>query len=451
MIVFKIEVEKVDGEFTSLQVLDDQSAAPKTTDQTSDDLANERFATLGKDWTQLAISFLKVVPTLSSFGFMLADKEFGSKAIALLEKAAINKEEKFVDGKELIIYSVEAHSMPPIVRKLNDGTRYFSSARMLRQAAFTALIAEYEHHIAKLLKIAIGINPKIILNDESVVPIKYFDEAKSLEDLREKFISEKIDQILHNKSHMEMIDWVQDSFNINAKSDVKLISEFVEICQRRHLISHAGGIANRRYIEICNKAGCKGEYFLKQGERADISIKYLRRATARVFQVGYFLLQLIWQKIVSSPEKPDLNVLGCSHDFLENDLTKMAKRLAEFPFARKSNKPSGRVEAYLIINLAQSEKFNKDMVPEERIKKMEQALSQRDWTEKSPMIDLILSVLRDDFSEFQVKLDAARKYGDHKLKLEDIYHWNVFRDVRKEPRLIEIANGVFVDKPLQLP
>lgn len=122
---------------------------------------------------------------------------------------------------------------------------------------------------------------------------------------------------------------------LEAQSDKirneKVFKDFLEVCQRCRILIHNGGVINRVYLDKCVASGIPRESLGKEGERVDISEKYAKRASARVFQVGYYLLHLYLQR--SFPEDADLSyksLLSDAHTFLENDLTKMSLRICDF-------------------------------------------------------------------------------------------------------------------------
>lgn len=248
----------------------------------------------------------------------------------------------------------------------------------MRRAALGALLAEYEGLVGELISAIADFKPEILGPAAHEVSLEDISELSSLSELKRFIVEQKVDAVLFRKPHKEVLKWLEERVGVNLSSNRALISEFVEVCQRRHLISHSGGRANARYVKICEDEGCPSEMILKKDQLANVDRVYLRRATARVFQVGFFTLHLVWQKLVDGPEYSDRSLLEASHSFLEYDLTKMARRVCEFALSRKANAPTGMSKASFLMNLAQAHKFDPMAEPEARAAGVRNVLEKED-------------------------------------------------------------------------
>lgn len=434
---FTVEVSKTELDNISLKV--SYGDEPNERREQTACIFSERFSKLASSWTSTAIAFMDVVPFLSNVGYFYADHDMEERNIGLIKSIASETIVVEENGLSTERYIVPMRESPRLSKSLAKTSQLVKTATVLRRSAFTALLAEYEAFVAELLTIVADIRPEVFLDTESTIPLKDVDDYETIEELKREQVKQRLENVLHGSSHKDVLDWIAKKLGINLTSDEKLIADFVEICQRRHLVSHAGSRTNRRYRRICLEAGCASESMLELDDTVWIDRNYLRRSTARVFQIGFFTLHLLWQKLLDNPEASDRSVLSCSHDFLENDLTKMARRLTKFSLARKKNLPNNRLGAYLVINEAQSYKFDPDLSVEDKSKLMEEALAQHDWSEKSPLVDLILSCLRDEFDGISEKVALAARVGDHTLTYTDIYVYNVFKEARENS---DFMNGV---------
>lgn len=442
---FVVEIRHDDSEKVSVRVkYPEQVQAEKVSTVLEEKSAwSARFRRLATRWTETAIGFFEVVPFLSDVGFMYADHDLEENTLALVRKLATSRDNFEEDGVKIETYNLPTRESKVIAKTLAKTAQLSTTANVMKRSAFTALLAEYEALIGEMLTLAVEIRPSVLVDDEPRVSLQDISDYDSLKDLQDAKIKQRLENLLHGKSHVETLDWIGKNFGVNLTSNTSLVSSFVEVCQRRHLVSHAGSRANGRYRRICEEAGCRSEEMLSLDEKVSISRKYLRRATARVYQVGYFTLHLLWQKLLEDYEESDGVVLSCSHDFLDNDLTKMARRLTEFSLGRKKNRPHDRVHAYLIINQAQAYKFDEVMSAEEREKKILECLSQRDWSDRSPMIDLVLDCLSDEFDGISQKVVAAASVGDSRLTYPDIYLWNIFRVARENSEFLRGVEQAF--------
>ncbi len=394
-----------------------------------DDQAAYEFSLLGSEWASTAIGFLEIVPEFTIRNFELAEEQLADTVIKYVDKVANEKEETTSDeGTTLREYSVDLKHLAVIAKFLGRSSQNLKAVQTMSRAALGALVSEYEAFLTGMIRVLAHHNPAILISEDEAVSVKKIQEYGSFDDLMDDLIDEKISDLLQGKSHYQVLKWLEGKFDVNITSNPEMISDFVEICQRRHIIAHAGGIVNRKYINICTEHGLTLGSLPKINSKINVSRRYLRKSTATIFQMGFFILHMIWQKVVPSHKTVSHgNILQVSHDFLENDLTKMCRRVCDFVLSSTS-KLEGRTKAYLVINLAQSHLFEKDIEEEHRTRRIEAALRKHDWSMTSPIVDLALCCLRRDFNELD---RLTEKAVDDGLTFTDARTWSVFREVRE--------------------
>jgi hypothetical protein len=386
-----------------------------------------QLARLSATWVNTAIAFFEIVPKLQQENFRMASIDQAEKIERFAEEVNLGKVEYQDDVTSIVEYKIHFDELPIIASKFGKTSQALQAADVMARSALGALVAEYESFIARLLGIVSQLQPNAFLNNEDTISVGDLTRYASIEEAKNAMLAKKIDDLLHRESHVKVIGWIGEKFKVNLTSDQKLVSEFIEICQRRHLLTHAGGFVNQRYLDICSQSGCKMTELPKLGERVAIDPKYLRRATARVFQIGYFTLNLIWQKLIPEDvEKSYSGVLTASHDFLENDLTKMCARLCDFILSAP-RRPSERIHAYATVNKALSHKYDITLSERERLRASAEVLGTRDWTIVSPTLELALACVRDELDQLGKLSIAAAADG---VTYANANTWVVFRGVR---------------------
>lgn len=398
--------------------------------QTSIRSVEKRFQKLSQSWTSAAIGFFEAAPILTQIGYYVAGAELADKAVDYVQKMALSEEDVDVDGEQLRRYTLKNDELAILGKKLGKTSQVFRTAEIMKRSTLSALVSEYESLVAELLLIASELQPGAFKSADDKISFDDLEDYASIEELKRAYLVSRIEDILIANSHKQVLDLIGKKFSVNLVSNEAMIAEFLEICQRRHLLIHAGGIVNKRYLRICKEAGCKLDDLPKLGEKVAITRKYLRQATACVFQVGFFSLHILWQKLCSeSRELSHSSILESSHDFLESDLTRMCGWLCDF--ALNSNKKPKEVhQAYFYINKAQSYLFDPDIDESEKPKLIEGVLKKKDWSIKSPIVSLALDCLRRDTSKLSDRTAAAIKDG---LTYQEAYTWNIFRNVRDLP------------------
>ncbi len=388
------------------------------------------FHELSSSWVLSSIGFFEVVPLFTRQNLRLASQEMAETAEEFAREVALSVKKYDDNETKVTDYILSLDDLPLVGNKLGRSSQAYLAVLSMSQAALGALLSEYEHFISHLLHCCSKVSSKPFLNSSDTITAERLDHCDSIEDLRTELVAQKIETLLHHKSHMEVLGWISEQFKIDVHSDKELISDFTEVCQRRHLLAHCGGVVNKRYLDICEKAGCEMESLPKLGEIVRVDRKYLRRATARVFQIGFFLLHILWQKISpKDAEESQGRLLTASHEFLEIGLTKMCRRVCQF--ALKSKKPlPERTSAYLTVNLALSFAHDETLEDEKKQKQIEDVLSRRDWSMITPTVRLALACLKQEYDDLE-KLTTAAIEDEDGVSYYDAHTWAVFKEVRK--------------------
>ena len=392
-----------------------------------------RLSKLSTNWTSTCIAFFEVVPKLTALNFEYASNDLIER-MATYAKSVSSKVKEFDDGETKVTeYFISVEEFPIVATKFGRSTHILQAAEVMGRSSLGALVSEYEAFIARLLEIFSTVIPTAFVTDEDQISIGDLAEFTSIDEAKKALLRKKIEDILHTKSHVEVLTWIGEKFKVNLLSDTELLADFSEICQRRHLLTHAGGVVNRRYLTKCKQAGCDLSKLPGLDEKVSIDAKYLRRATARIFQVGFFTLHILWQKLIPKDFDDSLScILTTSHDFLENELTKMCRRVCDFALG-STKKKSERTSAYLVINKALSFKHDTELDPADRKKNLDLVLASRDWSILSPTLELALACVREDHSKLEDLATSAANVGVNYMNANT---WVVFRGVRDKPEFI---------------
>ncbi|MBF9058552.1 hypothetical protein HKCCSP123_05090 [Rhodobacterales bacterium HKCCSP123] len=370
-----------------------------------------KLGRLSNEWTSFCISFFRAVPEISNFGFQLAKGSVTEDFMSFLREHSISNERR-EDEDGALEYSFIVHEDDAVLvlKEHGKSVRFLRAARAMESATLGALIFEYESFIDRLLTACSEILPEPFIAELGAIEAKEVFTQENIEEYRKSLLSKSVDSILRHRSHLEVLDWIGERLSINTSLPEPLRREFIEICQRRHLLTHNGGRVNKRYIDLCVAAGWTKEDLPDEGEYVQVGRKYLQRSTARVCQVALFVLHMIWQKHLPNERRSSIqNLLSVSHDFLEEGLTKMARRVIDF--ARFSKKDFDiRLDMYFRINEALSWLLDPNLDEAEQNKRAQAVLEKGDWSVTTPIVDLALACVRRDFvaiHELAVKANEA--------------------------------------------
>ena len=116
----------------------------------------------------------------------------------------------------------------------------------------------------------------------------------SIEEAKESLVEREIEGVIRS-SHHEQFAWMEKSLNVKLREGLTVWPEFVELCERRNLLTHTGGFVSKQYLSTCevHKIAHKD---IKFGERLNINPEYYRRAVARIYEIGAKFCYVLWCK-----------------------------------------------------------------------------------------------------------------------------------------------------------
>jgi len=74
----------------------------------------------------------------------------------------------------------------------------------------------------------------------------------SISETRDALIGREIEAVIRS-SHQEQFLWMEDKFSIKLREGLSAWPHFIEICERRNLLTHTGGIVSTKYMLTCKE------------------------------------------------------------------------------------------------------------------------------------------------------------------------------------------------------
>lgn len=435
-----VEVKKKSGRVVLIRPRDNQRAAPTAL---TTQLENSEFYKLASSWFDVCMGFFEAFPFVSEVARVVHVHKAENEVVAEIEKRAIGSTalpdgENSEEGDSYILHEVTLQNLYEFNRSLRDLNHFKRAETTFLRAQLLALIASYEAFIYELLTTVIQTRPETFISKDATVSAAIALKATSIDDLRKSIIEERIEAI-QRESLVTQIKFIFERFKLSLP-DSETMKEFGEICERRNIVTHANGVVNRTYVAHLKTLGFSEKEIPTEGTVVEIDEKYIKRSVARVFQMGYFTLHIIWQHI--HPKETDLSIstlINHSHDFLSLGYTKMAERVCRFVLNPKSpTKEKDR--AYAIINLALSFHLNNSINAEDRKRKVEETLAMRDWSIVDPLFKLALCCLQEDYENLQNCMESAIRDG---LPVDPFLTWALFERARSIPAFAEVIESQF--------
>ena len=284
--------------------------------------------------------------------------------------------------------------------------------------------------LAEILRISYRTFPKRLKNRDKTLRYDEFIDARSINEIRDRFIESEIDALLR-KSHLDQLDDLDKHFKIGIKDNFPSLTNLAELVQRRHLFVHTGGIINRRYLEACRKSGYTLSEDQKLGEELNVSEDYFSRSVEIVYELGLYIAQSITRRLFpKNLEVIDKHLLDWGFDHLTEERWEFAAIVFKYgmglPDDYISNDNSRRI---FLMNRAMAYKWSG------KSKEMQKLLESVDWSAASVRFHLVREVLLENFDEAEQIMGGM---GKGEVPDVGFQTWPAFRDFR---RTEEFARG----------
>ncbi len=139
-------------------------------------------------------------------------------------------------------------------KKLSEYHQLTAFGATMPGISLVGLVSAYDSYLSDLLKSVFASQPEWVASSEkSISPRQLFDSS-SIDELKIMIVEKEVETILR-KSHADQISWLEAKLRIPLTKDLKCWPEFIEICERRNLFTHSGGIVSRLYLDNCKSVG----------------------------------------------------------------------------------------------------------------------------------------------------------------------------------------------------
>lgn len=342
--------------------------------------------------------------------------------------------------EELTRVTVDLETLQSIAQALESVAKGSpTQGHLLRQGALTSLLSTFEVLISELIQHYYSLYPGK-LPAKQMLTLETLRELDStrVEDIETYLASSEADNLLY-KSLKDQLAYFE-GLEVKVEPLKPEFKNLTEITQRRNLLVHNKGIANRQYLSRVDDE-LVAEYDVEQGKRLVVTERYLNAAIDTVCASGLALTQLCWRKWdKASTEAADRFVVDpILYDCLREERFALASRIAQrLKGARYASEPSKR---RAVVNHAIA--LKELGLPNE----MESVLSCMDWSSSSLEYTLALHALRDEDEDFYDLLPrAVRAEAVERWHLEK---WPVYSRQRGTERFAQAVEEHFPNEPIE--
>ncbi len=150
------------------------------------------------------------------------------------------------------------------------------------------------------------------------------------------------------KNHSEPVEWIEKTLNKPFRGKSGVWPDFIELCERRNLFTHAGGKVSDKYLKICKDNG----HDIKEavlGDALVIDPKYYKKSVEIILELGNKLVHFVWINLFPKDVEPAYVRLDqIAYRLIENERHKLASTILQFGLneikkIRKSGQGMGQI------------------------------------------------------------------------------------------------------------
>jgi len=344
------------------------------------------------------------------------------------------KERADLSSAEVSIYELELGQYREFMICRDEVAAARLGARHLPEVVVVGLISTYDAFLADLLRVVAKRQPGTFLTPDKTLKFSELTNFSSIDEARSYLIDKEIESLIR-QSHHEQFDWMQKRFDVKLCENLPVWPKFVELCERRNLLTHTGGIVSKQYLEVCKEHKCNIEK-VALGEKLTVNAEYFREAVGIIYEIGVKLCHVFWRKFAKEERKEAdraLNELG--YDLIYGRAYPVAEAILNFGDNVLKTHYSDSTRRMIVINLANAIRL------QERPEDAKLILDREDWSACSEEFKICVAAVRGEVDTVVQLANAIGTGG--RPTLEHYRTWPVFRGMRTEEKFILAVEQIF--------
>lgn len=307
----------------------------------------------------------------------------------------------------------------------------------MTRSLFVGLFSEFDAFIGHLLGTLYDLKPELVkgINKQFSLPeILKFD---SIETIKRDAIEKEIDSF-RRESYIDQFALLESKFKIATLTKFPEWTEFVEMSQRRNLMTHNDGVVSDQYITNCKGQKCVLPKDTTVGNQLEIDPKYFARACHIVSVVAFMLTYTLWRKALLKDSKAANKSIGSSvYEWLHLKRWALAARLGEFSLSREMAADAEEIDLCIrTVNVAIAYKKC------DRESDVVRTLNSRDWTAAIREFKLANAILNDEHENAAAIMMMIGQSGE--IMDQDSYHqWPLFIDFRERKEFLDAYRTIY--------
>jgi hypothetical protein len=373
------------------------------------------------DFKRVMGIYLQFIPLAISFGPALASAMASTLIKGFAERKGTLRRD--LSSNELSVYELGFGHIRQFqindqeMKAFADGTSHIPKTMII------GLISAYDYFLSQLLSVVFNIKSDIVFTSEKTISYDELIKYKSIDEIRNSIVEREIESIIR-ESHHDQFKRLENRFNMTLRSDLKSWPSFIELCERRNLFTHTGGVITQQYLTVCETFGC-GLKNTIIGQSLDVSPDYHRKAVSIVYEIGAKLCFVLWRKFAKKDFKDaDTQLNELCYELIVQRQYSIAEVILIFcvEILKRRGGEEKRIKM-MTVNLANAVRLQGN---KERARAI---LDKEDWSASDDSFNICVAAVREDVGSL---IKYMKKMGANgSLAAEDYRTWPVFLNLRR--------------------
>lgn len=329
------------------------------------------------------------------------------------------------------------------IREMSEAIQYaekLNNSNILAivvKSIFIGMFSEYDSFIGDLLKSIYFIKPSLYKGIKREISLNDLLNFGTIDEIKRDMLEKEIDTFRRD-SYVEQFSELEKKFEIRTLKAFPEWSIFVEMGQRRNLMTHNDGRVSPQYIQICTKEGVEFQEPPLIGSQLNLTGEYMGTAMLALSKVAFMLAHTLWRKVSPADiDVADKEMTDAVYDLLQQKRWRTAAAFSDFSLTDPMKKNLRDMDLRIrIINSAIAQKQLKNKNEVNRL------LTSVDWSASIREFNLAKAVLEEKYSD---AAELMKNIGKHGEILDEVgYHrWPLFSDFRGTVEFQEAYENIF--------
>ena len=295
---------------------------------------------------------------------------------------------------------------------------------VMARSMFIGMFSEFDAFSGALLKALYSKRGELYRAIKREISLGDILNAGTVDELMQDILDREIDSF-RRQSYPDQFAELERRFDIESLRKFDEWPVFVELGQRRNLLTHNDGQVSHQYLSVCEREGFQFNEKPAVKQRLTVDPEYLAKAMLILSKVAFMLAHTLWRKVLPDERESADNAFNDTlFTLLLRREWRQAAEFGEFGMSpqlcRKSNDLLRRIR---IVNTAIA------LTNMKRTKEAIRILDGEDWSAAIREFRLANAVLRGEYKTAAQLMKEIGKRGEHLTQMS--YHdWPLFNDFR---------------------